>query len=128
MPVRDEDAAHLLPVLHEVTDVGNDQIDPRQFVIREGEPRVDDDDVVAALYGGHVFPDLADAAQKNHLYGVFALFRPAFFLFRPLFGNGPGVAGTFRFISFSVLFGEFYRLFGELCAFIFLRGDGRRFF
>ena len=62
VPVRDENAAHLFAVGDKITDVGNDQIDAGKFLVGEGKPRVDDDDVVAVFDGGHVFADLADAA------------------------------------------------------------------
>ena len=49
----------------EVADVRQDEVDAEVLVAREGEPGVDDDDVVAVLVDGHVLADLAEAAQRN---------------------------------------------------------------
>lgn len=82
VPVRDEQAADLVFVRDQIADIGDDQIDAGQFFVGESKPRVDDDDIVAVLDGGHVFADLAHAAEEHDLDRVPApaLFRK-FFLF-----------------------------------------------
>ena len=44
VPVREHDGAHLAPV--EVAEVGQDEVDAEVLVAREGEPGVDDEDLV----------------------------------------------------------------------------------
>ena len=72
MPVRDQKSAHLVLVGDEIADVGNDEVDAGQLLVGEGETRIDDDDVVSVLDGGHVLADFADAAEEDDLYGIFA--------------------------------------------------------
>ena len=81
MPVGNEHAAHFVLVLHEIADVGNDQIDAGKFLVGERQSCIDDDDVVAVFDRGHVLADLAYAAEKDDLDGI-----PGFFA---LFGKIP---------------------------------------
>ena len=109
MPVREEDAADLVLVLNEIGDVGEDEVDARHLFGREDDARVDDDDVVPVLDGGHVLADLADAAEEEHFDG--SLFSPALallFLRRPLFCVLFGSGNSLRL--FAALFGLLCRL------------------
>ena len=63
--VSDQEGADLLPVLTQVADVGDDQVDPEHLLIGEHEPAVDDDDVVAVLEDVHVLADLPDASEGD---------------------------------------------------------------
>lgn len=77
MAVRQKNAAHLIPVLHQVRNIGHDEIDAGHvLVVGEREPRVDDDDVVAVFEGGHVLADFAHAAEKENFYRLFPLYAP----------------------------------------------------
>ena len=49
----------------QVADVREDGVHAEVLVAREGEPGVDDDDLVAVLVDGHVLPDLAEAAERD---------------------------------------------------------------
>ena len=61
--VREHDGADAAPL--EVADVRQQEVDTEVLVAREGEPRVDDDDLVPELVDGHVLTDLAEAAERN---------------------------------------------------------------
>ena len=63
--VREEDRAHALGVVAQVAHVGEDQVDAEMLVAREGEARVDDDDLAAGLEDGHVLSDLSEAAERD---------------------------------------------------------------
>ena len=45
--VRDQEGADLLPVLLQIRDVGDDEVDPEHLLVQEHQPAVDHDDVVA---------------------------------------------------------------------------------
>ena len=70
MRVREDDAAHLLLVLLQIGDVGDDEIDAQHLLVREHEARVDDDDVVALFEREHVLADLADTTERDDPQGV----------------------------------------------------------
>ena len=61
--VREHDGADAAPL--EVADVRQQEVDTEVLVAREGEPRVDDDDLVPELVDGHVLADLAEAAERD---------------------------------------------------------------
>ena len=61
--VREDDGVDA--AVAEVADVRQDEVDAEVLVAREGEARVDDDDLVAVLVDGHVLADLAEAAQAE---------------------------------------------------------------
>ena len=58
-------ALTLARLLVEVGDVGDDDVDPVHLLIGEGQPAVDDDDLVGELEHGHVLADLTDAAERG---------------------------------------------------------------
>ena len=68
--VREHDATQLRPVLLEVRDVRDDEVDAQHLLVREHQARVDDDHVVALLDGHHVLADLADTAERDHAQRV----------------------------------------------------------
>ena len=76
VPVREHDRVDA--AVAEVADVRQDEVDAEVLVAREGQPGVDDHDVVAVLVDGHVLADLAEAAERNdakaHARGVYARF------------------------------------------------------
>ena len=61
--VREHDARHA--AVAQVAEVRQHEVDAEVLVAREGEPGVDDDDLVAVLVDGHVLPDLAEAAERD---------------------------------------------------------------
>ena len=63
--VREHDAADHVLALAEIAEVRQHEIDAEVLVAREGEAGVDDDDRVVRLVGGHVLPDLAEAAERD---------------------------------------------------------------
>ena len=63
--VGDEEGAELGAVLLEIGDVGDDEVDAEHLLVREHEPTVDDDDVVAVLEEVHVLADLAHPAERD---------------------------------------------------------------
>src|SRR6266513_180946 len=65
MAVRQHDCADLRAVLLQVGDVGNDQINAKEFRLREHHARVDDDDFVTEPQCHHVHAEFAEAAQRN---------------------------------------------------------------
>ena len=68
--MRDEERLDLVPALLEVGDVGDDEVDAEHLLVREREPAVDDDDLVAVLEHGQVLADLAHAAQGQDAQGL----------------------------------------------------------
>ena len=60
-----EKAAHVFAALPEVGDVRNDEVDAEHLLVREHEPRIDDEDVVPDLEREHVLSDFTDATQGN---------------------------------------------------------------
>ncbi len=63
--VREDDRAKALALGERVGEVGDDVVDPGQFVVREHQPAVDGEEVVAGLDEHHVEADLAEAAEGN---------------------------------------------------------------
>ena len=61
----EDDAANPVFPLHEVGDVGYDQVDPRHLILGEHDTRVDDQDLALALDDRHVLADLAQPAQRD---------------------------------------------------------------
>ena len=67
VPVRQNDAAHLVAVLCQVADVRDDDVDPQQFVFRKHQAGVDDEDVILPAESHAVHPELAQPTQRNQL-------------------------------------------------------------
>jgi len=57
------------PVLDQVADVGNREVDPWHCLAGEQDAGVDDDDVVAVFQGHHVLADLTETAKRYHSKG-----------------------------------------------------------
>ena len=77
MAVRDDDAADAVLVLHGKREVGDDEVDAEHVAVREHEPAVDHDHVLAALVERDVLAHFAEAAQRIQVdrHGRSALFR-----------------------------------------------------
>ena len=125
MPVREENAADLVFILDEIGDIGEDEVDARHLFGREDDARVDDDDVVPVLDGGHVLADLADAAKEEYFDGsllsaALSLLFLRRLLFCILFGSWHSLrlfAAFFGLLhSFLLFYGLFplFFVFGEL--------------
>ena len=65
--VGDDDAAHLVLVLHHVAHVRDDQVDTQHVLFGEHQAGVDDEDVITVLQRHHVLADLAQPAEGYHL-------------------------------------------------------------
>ena len=65
--VREDEGAHLLAVLDQIGDIGDDDVDAEQFVFGEHQPGIDDDDVIAPADGHAVHSELAESAQRHYL-------------------------------------------------------------
>ena len=63
--VGNQEGANLVPVLAEVGDVRNDEVDTEHRLVGEHEPAVDHDDVVAVLEDVHVLADLPHASEGD---------------------------------------------------------------
>ena len=63
MPVREEQPADLLLVLHQIRHIRDDQIHAVHIILREAEPAVDDDDVLSVFQDGHILADLVETAK-----------------------------------------------------------------
>ena len=68
--VRDDDAAQLVLVLHDVAEVRQDQVDARVVLVGEHDARVDDDHVVAVLDHGHVLAYLVKPAERDDAQAI----------------------------------------------------------
>ncbi len=64
--VGQHDRTHRPGTVAQVREIGQDQVDAEMLVPREGEPRVDDEAPALVLEHGHVLPDLAQAAERDH--------------------------------------------------------------
>ena len=65
--VREHDAAHMLAILQQVRNVGDDDVDAQQLGFGKHEAGVDHDDVVAVADGHAVHTELAHPAQRNNM-------------------------------------------------------------
>ena len=61
----DDDPPHLLLLIEQVAEIGDDVVDPQHVVFREHQPGVDDQDVFTILHGHHVLADFAQAPQGH---------------------------------------------------------------
>jgi hypothetical protein len=68
--VSQDDRADLVPVLLEVADVGDDEIDAEHVGVGEGEATVDHEDVSGGLDGGDVLAHLAHPAERDDAQGI----------------------------------------------------------
>jgi len=64
--VGDENATDAVPVVLQIGDVRNDQVNTQHVRFWEHDAGVYDNDVLAILQGHHVLADLAQAAQGNY--------------------------------------------------------------
>ena len=67
VPVRQNDAAHMLPVLEEISDIRNNDVNPEQFTLGKHQAGINDDDIVAPAHGHAVHAELAEATQRHDL-------------------------------------------------------------
>src|ERR1700758_1094130 len=65
--VGEDDSAHMVAVLDEVGDVGDDDVDTEQLGFGEHQPGIDDEDVVFVAEGEAVHAELAQSAEGNDL-------------------------------------------------------------
>ncbi len=63
--VCDQERLDLVAVFAQVGDIGDDQVDPEHLLVREHEPAVDHDDVLAVLEHVHVLADFPHSAQGD---------------------------------------------------------------
>ncbi len=67
MAVGEDNPLNHLLVFQQIGDVGDDKIYAELVRAGKGEAAVDDEDLVAAADGGHVFADFADPAERDDL-------------------------------------------------------------
>ncbi len=65
--VRQHHGAHVLPVLEQIAEVGDDDVHAQQLGFGEHEPGIDDDDVVTPANGHAVHAEFAESAQRYNL-------------------------------------------------------------
>jgi hypothetical protein len=65
--VRQDDAANVLAILDEITDVGDDDVDAEEFGFGEHQSGVDDDNVVGPANGHAVHAEFAESAEGDDL-------------------------------------------------------------
>ncbi len=64
--VRQHNRAHMLAMLLEIRNVGDDEVDSQQFGLREHHAGIDHDDVVAVAQRHHVHAELAETTEGNY--------------------------------------------------------------
>ena len=65
MAVGDEDGPDMVGPFHQIGNIGNNQVHAQLFLGGKLDAAVDDDNIVAALQGHHIFADFAQAAQGD---------------------------------------------------------------
>ena len=65
--VSENDAADTLAILNEIGDVGNNDVDAKEFSLGKHEARVDDENVVAPAHGHAIHAELAQATEGDYL-------------------------------------------------------------
>ena len=93
--VGDDDGAQLLLALHDVGEVGKDQVDPGVVIVREHDAGVDDHHVVPVFEDGHVLayavkPAEGDDAEASLILCHAVCSSPFDQNYRSLAGQGPG--------------------------------------
>ena len=63
--VREQDAQHLLSVLHDVGEIREHQVDAQHLLVREHQPGVDDDERVTVFDDRHVLADGPQATKGD---------------------------------------------------------------
>jgi hypothetical protein len=61
--VGDENAPDPVGPLHQIGNIGDNQVNTQHFFGGKLNPAINDDYIVAELQGHHIFPDFAEAAQ-----------------------------------------------------------------
>ena len=65
MPVRNQNGAHPFRIGGQIGHVGDNQVNAGHILSGKLDAAVDDDDVIAAFQGQHIFADFAQPAQRN---------------------------------------------------------------
>ena len=65
--VGENDPANPLPILDEVGNIGDHDVDAEQFSLGKHEPRIDHNNVVAPADGHAVHTELAESSEGNNL-------------------------------------------------------------
>ena len=63
--VRQEDGFDFALVLEQVSDVGDDDVDAKQFIVGKHDSGIDDDDGSVAAERHHVHAEFAETAERN---------------------------------------------------------------
>ena len=64
--VRENNAADMLAILFEVGDVGDDEVDAKEFGVGKHHAGVDDEDIVAKTQDQHVHTKFAETTERNN--------------------------------------------------------------
>src|SRR5690606_14175964 len=66
VPVGKDPALDLVRILDDPVDLGDEDVHAEHVGVGEGQPAVDEEDLVLVLEGEHVLPDLAHAPEGDH--------------------------------------------------------------
>ncbi len=66
VPVGDEDAEHLARAFAQILEVRDDVIDPEHVVVREHDPRVDNNDLPTKFVGHHVLSHFTEPPERDN--------------------------------------------------------------
>ena len=66
MTVGNDDSFHLVAILLEVGEIGNDVIDPQHIVFGEHETGIDNQDLIVIFVRHHIGTDFPQATQGNN--------------------------------------------------------------
>ena len=69
--VGDQDCPDFVPVLLEIGYIWYDQVYPQHVLLREEHSGIDNDNIVIALQGHHVLPNLTETAQGDDFQRLF---------------------------------------------------------
>ena len=68
MPMRQDDCLDLVPILDQIRDIRNDEINAEHILLREHKPGVHNENLIIHADGSHVLSDLAKTAKRYDLY------------------------------------------------------------
>ena len=68
VPVRQNNRLDLIPVLDQIGNIRNDEVDAEHILLREHEPGVHNENLIIHADGSHVLSDLAKTAKRYDLY------------------------------------------------------------
>src|SRR5699024_3753422 len=97
MTVRDDQCTDALLVLFQISVVRNDVVDAELFIIREFDPRIDDDDLILIFNAVCVLADFPESPEGEYTYFTFFKIHQTFStlksaLFSRSYARRPGLS------------------------------------